>query len=170
MTARAVPLSADFTYKELFGAHIVRPHQVAAAVVLCASVLQPIRNVAGRIDITRGYSTAAENAAVNGSPSSAHLYQGEPDDPLSWNAAADINLLDMHGNENAPGRFGVALLIEAWLRNAAGEFIWYTYTNHWHVAMRNRRNVGELMVSTSPKKYIRIATIAEIKRYDPRLA
>lgn len=170
MSAAPVQLSANFSYPEIFGTHVMRPHQVAAGVVLCASVLQPIRNVAGGISITRGYSTPAENAACGGSPSSAHLYGGTPDDPLSWDAAADINFKDMPGNEHARERFGVAVLIEAWLRSAGGEFIWYTYTNHWHLAMRNRRNVGELMVSTSKKQYVKIASISEIARIDPRLA
>lgn len=164
-------LTRDFWYSELFGDRIVRPHQVMAGAMLCASVLQPIRNEAGPMTITRGLATPEQNAAAGGSATSMHLYGGNPDEPTTLEAAADVNFDKMHGHDmlNTSKRYALAHDLEQLFRLVAGEFIWYTYTCHWHLGLRNARNEGQMLVSTSKKTYVPIKCISDIIRLDPRL-
>jgi hypothetical protein len=139
--------------------------------MLLASVVQPLRNEAGPMTITRGYSTPEANAAAGGSPSSMHLFGGDPEEPTTWDAAVDVNFDKMHGHDpvNTAKRYRLARDLEHWLRIAAGEFIWYPSTCHFHIGLRNARNAGQLMVSTAHGVYLPLARMSDLLQYDPRL-
>lgn len=168
---RGSKLTENFTYSELFGDRVMRPHQIAAGVMLLASVVQPMRGLAGPMTITRGYSTPEANAAAGGSATSMHLFLGDPEEPTTWGAAVDVNFDKMHGHDpiNTAKRYRLARELEPWLRIAAGEFIWYPHTCHFHLGLRNAKNAGQLMVCTAKGKYITLASMSDLIQYDPRL-
>lgn len=86
-------LSRDFTLEELTRTSTGLPNhpaqeEVAMLAGLAASLLQPIRDRWGRIEIRSGYRCYAVNSAVGGVPTSRHCF-GEAADFIALDASLD---------------------------------------------------------------------------------
>jgi len=115
---------------------------------LCKAILQPIRDQYGQVSINSGKRSAVHNANVGGSPASHHLYNG-------MSCAVDFTVLGFA--DDVQGRADVALFILQRCPFAFSELIWYTTTNHFHMALPTERHGQKVLVKTnrpSPEKYV----------------
>lgn len=141
-------VTKNFSYEE-FGQDLTeldryKIHQ------LCKTILQPVRDVFGVVTINSGKRSAAHNQKIGGSPTSHHLYNG-------LSCAVDFTTFAYCGD--VQGRADVALFILQRCPFAFSEFIWYTTTNHFHMALPTPRHGQKVLVKTnqpSPNKYINI--------------
>ena len=107
--------------------------------LLCQTLLQPIRDYAGALQVTSGYRTPEWNAHVKGSPTSSHLWQ-------NGHCCADIK------PANPTDRFKIVEFVLQTLPFAFGELIYYGETDHLHVGLPTPKDHGQLLFLHRPKK------------------
>ena len=88
-------LSANFTLSEMTQtssplANVPSIEAVEALRLLCAQVLQPLRDSVGALHVNSGYRSAAVNAAKGGAATSQHLYGEAADVWADGISAADL--------------------------------------------------------------------------------
>lgn len=138
-------LTANFSVKEFLvydngrQRAVQPPGTLPLLRLLCQTLLQPIRDFAGPLEVTSGYRTRVWNAKKGGSPTSSHLWE-------NGHCCADIK----------PGkpedRIKIVEFVLDTLPFAFGECIYYGSTDHLHLGLPTPRDHGQLMFMHRPKK------------------
>lgn len=105
--------------------------------LLCQTILQPMRDGFGRMEIMSGYRSPEWNKVVGGSPTSDHL----------WTSGCCADVKPHEHSREALIDWLMDMLPFAW-----GEAIYYADTSHMHVGLPTAKDHGQLLFMHRPKK------------------
>ena len=113
--------------------------QKCALRVLCVSVLEPLRDVVGPLQVTSGFRSASLNEAINGSTSSQHM-KGQAADLIPINTSRDDAFLEL------------IKLIEAGF--PVDQAITYLGKPHLHVSVTHERVPRRQILVSTGSSYV----------------
>ena len=150
-------LSKNFSLAEIFGSEPADDNQVATAVFMARTILQPLRDyLKAPLTITSGYRSPEHNAVIGGSPTSEHTWH-------DYSGAVDVSIKD-----HAQRVYALAWILDK-IPYSVGQVIYYLETTHLHISIAAKHQ-GQFLVCTSKKnhKYMPLK-MSELLALDPRL-
>jgi uncharacterized protein YcbK (DUF882 family) len=106
---------------------------------ICRILLQPVRDIFGRVRILSGKRSLRLNNAIGGSPSSDHLYTRD-----TPKCAVDFTLLNASTDE-------VFRHLRDTRAGTFGQLIYYPFNNFIHISLPNESRLGEVHIWQNPK-------------------